>query len=87
MTLEKKGTLFWEDHFSGAATKKKVGKRGATELLSLVLAVVQSVPGSSPPVSMKKLRVRQQSFQNALQLPTRGLPSELSQGKPARLGH
>ena len=27
VTLERKGTLFWEDHFSGAATKKK-GKRG-----------------------------------------------------------
>ena len=27
VTLEKKGNLFWEDHFSGAATKKK-GKRG-----------------------------------------------------------
>ena len=28
----KKGTLFWEDHFSGAATKKK-GTKGATEQL------------------------------------------------------
>ena len=27
MTLEKKGTLFWEDRFSGAATKKTRGKR------------------------------------------------------------
>ena len=32
VTLEKKGTLFWEDHFSGAATKQK-GKKGATEQL------------------------------------------------------
>ena len=35
VTLEKKGTLFREDHFSGAATKKK-GKKGATEQLSKV---------------------------------------------------
>ena len=28
MTLEKKGTLFGEDHFSGAATKKK-GEKGS----------------------------------------------------------
>ena len=28
VTLEKKGTLFWEDHFSNAATKKK-GETGS----------------------------------------------------------
>ena len=28
VTLEKKGTLFWDDHFSGAATKKKGEKGG-----------------------------------------------------------
>ena len=33
VTLEKKGTLFWEDHFSGAATKKRGKIIGATEQL------------------------------------------------------
>ena len=38
VALEKKGTLFWEDHVSGAATKKKRGKKGATEQLSHVMS-------------------------------------------------
>ena len=33
--LKKKGTLFWEDHFSvWQPPKKKQGKKGATEQLS-----------------------------------------------------